>query len=60
MQCSCGFFQIIVTEFAACSKPPSRDDRHREASFPMTQQRRLHPLVHAVDYVYLWLLHCHG
>ena len=34
---SVDFFEILFNEFAACSKPPSRDD-HREASYPRTQQ----------------------
>ena len=32
------FSEFSSTEFAACSKPPSRDD-HRKASYPSTQQR---------------------
>ena len=32
------FFELFSTEFAACSKPPSRDN-HRKASYPRTQQR---------------------
>ena len=32
------FFQILPTAFAACSKPPSRDN-HRKASYPSSQQR---------------------
>ena len=32
------FFKFLSTEFAACSKPPSRDN-HRKASYPRTQQR---------------------
>ena len=35
---SVDFFEFLTTEFAACSKPPSRDD-HRKASYPRTQQR---------------------
>ena len=37
IQCSCGFLRILVTEFAACSKRPRRDNR-RKASYPRTQQ----------------------
>ena len=29
IQCSCGFLRSLSTEFAACSKPPSRDN-HRK------------------------------
>ena len=32
------FFEFLSTEFAACSKPPSRDN-HRQVSHPKTQQR---------------------
>ena len=32
------FFEFLSTKFAACSKPPSRDN-HRKASYPRTQQR---------------------
>ena len=32
------FFKFFSIEFAACSKPPSRDN-HRKASYPKTQQR---------------------
>ena len=32
------FFKFLSTEFAACSKPPNRDN-HRKASYPKTQQR---------------------
>ena len=32
------FFEFLSTEFAACSKTPSRDN-HRKASYPKTQQR---------------------
>ena len=32
------FFEFLSTEFAACSKPSSRDN-HRKASNPRTQQR---------------------
>ena len=46
IQCSCGFLQILSTEFAACSKPPSRNN-HRKASYPRTQQR---------DHLNLWEL----
>ena len=31
------FFEFLSTEFAACSKPPSRDN-HRKASYPRAQQ----------------------
>ena len=40
-QCSqvpVNFFEFLSTEFAACSKPPSRDN-HRKASYPRTQER---------------------
>ena len=32
------FFELLSTEFAACSKSQSRDN-HRKASYPRTQQR---------------------
>ena len=32
------FFEFLSTEFAACSKPTSRDN-DRKASYPRTQQR---------------------
>ena len=32
------FFEFMSTKFAACSKPPSRDN-YRKASYPRTQQR---------------------
>ena len=32
------FFELVLTEFAACLKPPSRDN-YCEASYPRTQQR---------------------
>jgi len=32
------FLWLLTTEFAACSKPPSRYN-HRKAPFPRTQQR---------------------
>ena len=32
------FSEFLSTEFAACSKPPSRDN-HSKASYPRTQQR---------------------
>ena len=32
------FFEFLPTEFAACSKPPSKDNR-RKAPYPKTQQR---------------------
>ena len=32
------FFEFLSTKFAACSKPPSRDN-HRKASYPRMQQR---------------------
>ena len=32
------FFKFLSIEFAACSKPPSRDN-HRKVSYPWTQQR---------------------
>ena len=35
---SVDFFELLPTEFAACSKPPSRDN-HRKASYPRTQGR---------------------
>ena len=31
-------FEFLSTEFAACSKPPSRDN-HCKVSYPRTQQR---------------------
>jgi len=34
----CLFLWFLSTKFAACSKPPSRDN-HRKASYPRTQQR---------------------
>ena len=51
------FFEFLCTEFAACSKPTSRDS-YRKASYPRTQQRamtrapkkrRLYSLDHAAD-----------
>ena len=33
-----GFFEFLSTEYAACSKSPSKDN-HRKASFPRTKQR---------------------
>ena len=46
-------FDFFPRKFAACSKPPSRDN-HRKASYPRTQQRdqgaaRLYSLGHATD-----------
>ena len=38
IQCFCDFFEFLPTEFAACSKPPSKDN-HRKVSYPRTQQR---------------------
>ena len=38
IQCSCGFFRLLSTEFAARSKPPSRDN-YPKASYPITHQR---------------------
>ena len=38
IQCSCGFFEFLSMEFAACSKPPSRDN-HQKASDPRTPHR---------------------
>ena len=35
---SCWRFDIFPSKFAACSKPPSRDN-YRKASYPRTQQR---------------------
>ena len=35
---SCWCFDFFPRKFAACSKPPSRDN-HRKASYPRTQQR---------------------
>jgi len=35
---SCCFFRFLTTEFAACLKPPSRDN-HRKAPYPRMQQR---------------------
>ena len=35
---SCGRFDFFPRKFAACSKPPSRDN-YRKASYPRTQQR---------------------
>ena len=35
--CSCGFFEFLTTEFAMCSKPPSRFN-YRKASYPRSQQ----------------------
>jgi len=32
------FFDFLPTEFAACSKPPSRNN-HRKVLYPKTQQR---------------------
>ena len=32
------FFEFLLTEFAACSKQPSRDN-HRKTPFPKNQQR---------------------
>ena len=31
------FFEFLSSKFAACLKPPSRDN-HRKASYPTTQQ----------------------
>ena len=31
------FFEFLSTEFAACSKPPSKNN-HRKGSYPKTQQ----------------------
>ena len=39
IQCPVDFFEFLLsTEFAACSRPPGRDN-HRKASYPKTQQR---------------------
>ena len=35
---SVDFFDFLSKEFAACSKPPNRDN-HRKAYYPRTQQR---------------------
>ena len=32
------FFEVLSTEFAACQKPPRRDNHHK-ASNPRSQQR---------------------
>ena len=35
---SVDFFKFLLTEFAACSKPPSRDN-YRKTSYPRMQER---------------------
>ena len=35
---SVDFFKFLPTEFAACSKPPSRDN-YRKTSYPRTKER---------------------
>ena len=43
-------FDFLSTEFAACSKPPSRD-RHKKVSYPKTQPGCKLNLDHAIRVV---------
>jgi len=49
------FVWLLTTEFAACSKPPSRDN-HRKSPYPRTQQRIYVPkLIITKQNFYMWI-----